>query len=427
MGGVLDVQLGAAIPLALTSCALVLSFTGGDASTNPASRLATMDALVHDHAFEIDKSAFRDTADKVKIGNHFYSSKPPVLSFVGALIYKLLHRLTGISFRENRAEAVQVMNWILAGIPHLLLLGYAYAFLRWFVSKPRAFLWTYACLALGNLGLAYATTINNHTPAAVVVFVAFHYAFGLRHGYVDHPRYWVLAGLLAGLAPTLDLGALFISVPLGVYLLTLDWRKTLTYSAAGACLPLAAHFALTWRITGSVVPVYLRPDLYKYSGSYWNAPTGIDALDEPRLTYLWNILLGHHGLLSMTPVLGIALVALVTQLVRRGRYVAEALVIGSALCMLICFYTVSTKNYGGLCAGFRWFIPIVPMLMVFAAQWLSHVRCRAGFAIFLLLMLVGQFHAYAALPHPWEVSSWDRWLASRQQKAQQSSESRSTR
>lgn len=409
---VLNPQLGAALPFALASCALVFAFTAGDTSANPASRLATMDALVHQRTFEIDQSVFVDTVDKVRIGDHLYSSKPPLLSVAGALIYKVLKHSTNISFRKDRTYAVQVMSVILAGIPHVLLLGYAYAFLMWFTRKPHAFVWTYACFALGNLTLAYATSINNHTPAAVALLAAFYYAFGLRQGHIEDDRYWVVAGMLAGLAPALDLAGMFVSLPIGVYLLTFDWRKTVAYFVPGALLPVSAHFALTYRITGSWIPVSLRPELYRYPGSYWNAPTGVDALDEPRLTYLWNMVLGHHGLFSMTPVLALALVAIGVHAFRAGRYTAEARTVGSALCLLLGFYTLTTKNYGGLCVGFRWFLPIVPLLLVFVADWLSNVRHRAAFALFFLLMLVGQFHAFTALSHPWEISSWDRWLAS---------------
>ena len=95
-----------------------------------------------------------------------------------------------------------------------------------------------------------------------------------------------------------------------------------------------------------------------------------------------------------------------------GRYLAEAIVIGLALFALVGFYTLTTKNYGGLCAGFRWLLPIVPLLLLFVAEWLSQLRKRVWFALFLVLMAVGQFHAYAALRGPWEPSSWDRWLTS---------------
>jgi hypothetical protein len=407
-----DERARTALLCALASCALVLAFTTGERLTNPMSRMATMDALVHDRAFAIDRSVFLDTTDKVMIGKHYYSSKPPILSVTGAVIYLALHETTGLSFRDDPARAILVMNLILAGIPHLLLLAFAYRMLLWFAPSPQTFVWTYASFAFGHLGLAYATSINNHTPAAVVLLVAFYLAFGLRHELIKARAAWVASGLLAGLAPTLDLSALFVSLPIALYALSSDRRGALGWFAPAALLPLMLHFALTLHITGSLKPIYLRPELYLYPGSYWNAPTDIDALDEPRATYFWNILFGHHGVLVMTPVLMLALLAIARSIVRRTRYRAEALLIGGSFAMLVVFYTLTTKNYGGICVGFRWFMPIVPLSLLFVAEWLGQVRGRAAFALFLACLLVGQYHAYAGLQAPWERSSWERWLAS---------------
>jgi hypothetical protein len=335
-----------------------------------------------------------------------------LLSTGGAVLYKALNRFTGLSFRSEGGHAVLVMNLLLAGAPHLILLAYAYRFLRWLAPGSRTLLWTFACFAFGNLGLAYATSINNHTPAAASVLVAFFYAFGVRHGLLERQRHWVFAGLLAGLAPTLDLGTLFVSSAVGIYLLSHDWRMTLRWFVPAALLPLIAHFGLTWLITGAVAPIYLRPELYHYPGSYWNAPTGIDALDEPRATYLFNVLLGHHGLFSMTPVLALASWALLRTLVSRGRYWAEAAVVGAPTCILIVFYTLTTKNYGGHCAGFRWLLPVTPLLLLFVPSWLDQVRRRWSVALFVLCVSIGQYHAFDALRGPWAVSSWDRWLGS---------------
>ncbi|HET8937523.1 MAG TPA: hypothetical protein VFN67_28970 [Polyangiales bacterium] len=126
---------------------LVLSFTTGQPGTNPMSRFATMDALVHDHAWIIDRSVFLDTADKVQINGRFYSSKPPMLSTIGALIYKPMHQLTGISFREDRAVAVKVMNVVLGFLPHALLMVSAYLFMARLELAPQVLLWSYACFA----------------------------------------------------------------------------------------------------------------------------------------------------------------------------------------------------------------------------------------------------------------------------------------
>lgn len=393
---------------------LVLSFTTGQPGTNPMSRLATMDALVHDHAWIIDRSVFLDTADKVQINGRFYSSKPPMLSTIGALIYKPLHQLTGISFREDRAVAVKVMNLLLGFLPHAALMVYAYLFLARLELAPEVLLWSYACFALGRLGLAYSTTVNNHTPAELAGFIAFYHASGLRRGQLSNRWHWAAAGFAAGLAPTLDLGMSFVSAAIGLYLLSWDWRNTLMRFAPASLPPMAAHFALTWMISGDLRPIYLRRHLYTYPGSYWNAPVGIDALDEPRLTYLFNILLGHHGMLSMTPVIIFALWAIVRAVAKRSAYRAEALTIGGAFLAMVLFYTLTTKNYGGVCVGFRWLMPITAIVLTFVPVWLSQKRSQLAFAVFVVCALVGQYNAFDGLHDPWMRSQWDRWLSSTQ-------------
>jgi hypothetical protein len=400
------------IVLALASCAVVLAFTGGSAGHNPMSRLATMDALVHDHTWVINKSVFRSTYDKVSIDGKLYSSKPPMLSSIGTVLYKQLHEITGLSFRDKtKGHAIKVMNILLAGVPHVLLLIYAYLFLASLQLSPQTLMWSYACFAFGRLGLAYAVSINNHTPAELCGFAAFYHASCLRRGLSTNRWHWVGAGLAAGFAPTFDLGMLFCSSALGLYLLSFDWRKTLLLFVPASLPPMAAHFALTWSVSGALKPIYLRPELYKYPGSYWNAPKGIDALDEPRLTYLYNIMLGHHGLISMTPVIAFALWAMCRAIWKRTQFLPEALTVFVPLVIMTVFYTLTTKNYGGVCVGFRWLMPITSLLLAFVPIWLANNRSRIAYGVFVLAAFVGQFHAFHGLHDPWSPSQWSRWLA----------------
>ena len=396
--------------MGLASCVLVLSFTTGVASTNPMSRFATIDSLVHDHAFIINRSVFLDTADKVQIDGRYYSSKPPLLSTVGAVVYRALHQVTGLSFREDKLLAVKVINMLFGAIPHALLLFYAYLFLTKLNVSGRVVLWSFVCFAFGRLGLAYSTTLNNHTVAELAGFVAFYHAWGLRRGHLSGGWHWIAAGMAAGLAPPLDLGMMFLSCAIGVYLLSWDWRRTLTRFAPASLPPLVAHFALTWMISGGWRPIYLRRELYEYPGSYWLAPTGMDALDEPRLTYLFNMLLGHHGVLSMTPVLAFALWAIGRAVIKRSGCQAEAIAIGSAFAVMVTFYTITTKNYGGFCVGFRWLMPMTPLLLAFLPLWMSRNRSRLAWMVFVACALVSQFHAFDGLHDPWLPSQWDRWL-----------------
>jgi len=68
-------------------------------SWNDTSRLATVEALVHQGTWAIEHTAFAErTADRILWNGHFYSDKPPVLSFVAAGVYAILHHGFHLSF-----------------------------------------------------------------------------------------------------------------------------------------------------------------------------------------------------------------------------------------------------------------------------------------------------------------------------------------
>jgi hypothetical protein len=398
---------------AALSVATIVASMRGDSGTNTASRLATMDALVHDGTFIIDHSVFVFTLDKVMRDGHFYSSKPPLWSTVGAGVYWVINRTTGQSLRvaASRPRAVWMLTLILGLGPHLVLLLYAFRLLRVWTQDHLAILGAFACFALGWLGVGYAVSINNHTPAATLLLMAFYYAHRAKRGEGSR-RAWWLCGLCAGLAPTIDLSAIFVSSALALYLLRHDWRTTLSHFALAALPPLALHFVLTYLASGGLEPVYLHHELYHYAGSYWNAPMGIDALHEPRSLYLFHMLLGHHGLLTMTPVLWLALVGLGREFGRAHPRRLEALVVAGSLVALVVFYLFTTTNYGGLCVGFRWLLPAVPLLLLYVASFITTARHRLlAVALVAIFLVVNSYSLWDALATPWQVSRWQMQLA----------------
>ena len=128
--------------------------------------------------------------------------------------------------------------------------------------------------------------------------------------------------------------------------------KTFAYFLPAAALLGAGFLYTTYLSTGGLVPYYLysNSDYYRYEGSYWLHPTGIDAANEPKWLYLFHLLLGHHGMLSLTPVFLISLTGMLhgwrrDWLQRMGLFLSL---------LMIGFYTVWTSNYGGACQGPRW-------------------------------------------------------------------------
>ena len=64
---------------------------------------------------------------------------------------------------------------------------------------------------------------------------------------------------------------------------------------------------------------------------------------------------------------------------------------------------VRTPNYGGACVGFRWLIPVMPLLILFCVTWLERKPSmwRGGLAIAFFVSLTTFVNAAV---HPWSHS-----------------------
>src|SRR5690606_12586814 len=129
-----------------------------------------------------------------------------------------------------------------------------------------------------------------------------YYAARIRLGRDAKPWHWPLAGLVLGLLPAIDLPALASSGSIALYLCFVDWKKALLWFAPALLPGLILHLSLVYEISGSFKPFYMNSALKTHSQFYFRNPAGIDALREPKWLYAFNVLLGHHGLFSMTPI-----------------------------------------------------------------------------------------------------------------------------
>ena len=128
---------------------------------------------------------------------------------------------------------------------------------------------------------------------------------------------------------------------------------------------------------------------YDYPGSYWNNRQGIDQGEKSAAVYSLHVLVGHHGIFSLTPDLvaesaGRRPVAVA----RRAAFeaVVRSMAVGVTLVCLAFYiwYPTVDRNYGGNASGFRWVFWMAPMwlvLMLPAADLLSHRRWSRGVAL----------------------------------------------
>ena len=97
---------------------------------------------------------------------------------------------------------------------------------------------------------------------------------------------------------------------------------------------------------------------YEYEGSYWldDRKTGVDRGEPSRAAYAFHVLLGHHGILSLTPIWLLSLVGAGLWL-RRGESGLRGVTAGIVLVTRVClaFYLarpLADRNYGGVCLRF---------------------------------------------------------------------------
>jgi hypothetical protein len=380
-------------------------------NANTGSRYATIESLVDRGTFYIDHSRYVRTIDKYKVGEHYISSKPPALPAFGAGVYWIYKELTGKTIARHEGDVVRLVSLCTGGLCHLIFLIFFYRLCLLLMKRRLAVAVAMAGACFAYLGVGYATHINNHSTAAALGVCGLYYACRIRREpTTTRVRHWLLAGGVLGLLPTVDLSGLAITGCVGLYLLTYDWKKTLLLFVPALLPALLVHFALTYSISGSFRPFYMNQSLKNFSEFHFRRAGGIDGFREPKYIYAFNVLLGHHGLFSMTPLYAFGLWELLRS-IRHRRYFAESLVCAGVVLAFIAFYIFRSRNYGGWCVGMRWLMPAMPLLLLYFGLWVDRVRLtRPLWLAVLLAFSVSCFHVQDALDSPFQFSVWHNWL-----------------
>ena len=158
---------------------------------------------------------------------------------------------------------------------------------------------------------------------------------------------------------------------------------------------------------------------YEHEGipSYWSNPQGLDRNLDSLLMYALHCTIGHHGLLSLTPVWLLTLVGWF-----RWRRWPECrqrtmLLVGAGLTAAVLgFYLTRTQNYnyGGNSVALRWMLWLTPLWLIAMIPVFDTWGSRRGFQWFATGLLAVSV-ASACLPgsnpwqHPWLFSLMQHW------------------
>ena len=112
----------------------------------------------------------------------------------------------------------------------------------------------------------------------------------------------------------------------------------------------------------------------------------------------------------MTPLYIFGAYELVRSIAKR-RWLGESLVVAGTVLAFLAFFIFRTRNYGGWCVGMRWFVPIMPLLLLYFGMWIDRVRLtRVLWGAVLAAFCVSCFNVQDALTSPFQYSVWHNWL-----------------
>jgi hypothetical protein len=410
-------------------------------SANDRSRWMTIRSLVEHGTYEIDAIFGQPTWDSIDVVQHrgrdgelhLYSSKPPLLATLLAGEYWVIHRITGWTLGDHPYEIGRLMLFTVNVLPMVLMFALVARLVERFGTTDWGRIFVMAAATCGTFLNTFAVVLNNHLPAAVGATVAL-YAF--VRIYCDGERRWAyfaLAGLAAAFTAADELPALSLLALLGAMLFLRAPRETLLGYVPAALVVVLAFFGTNYLAHDSLRPPYAHrsatdpeDNWYAYTytvngverESYWLDRQGIDRGEPTRTAYALHVLVGHHGIFSLTPVWLLSAWGVLLWLRdadRSRRDLALALAALTLVCLVfyIGLRPQEDRNYGGMTSGFRWmfwFAPLWLVVMLPAADRLARSTCGMITAAVLLTfsVLSASYPTWNPWTQPW-IYNWLEW------------------
>ena len=387
-------------------------------SANDRSRWATVWSLGEQGTFQIDaidRLPQWSTIDKVQVDGHLYSTKPALLQFLTAGLYKVLHERFGWSIVQQTPLVTRVLLALINFIPWMLALWAIGVMVRKYANRSFTRLFVVATAGFGTFLSTFSVTYNNHTVAACALVFALFFTTRIIRDHSTRARDYLLAGLTAAFVTTQELPAALFGLALFGFLFWHDARRTLSYFVPAALLPISAFVVTTWMQTGSWKPFYMTYGTETYQfirdgvPSYWADPRGIDRNIDPPGLYFFHCVFGHHGIFSLSPVFLLTLASWFGLRRTPSSPLRSLNLMGLGLtAAILAFYLSRTENYnyGGNSVALRWAIWLVPFWLLGLIPIVDRYAHHRNFRLLAVALLaISTFSAWESIRNPWG-KSW---------------------
>ncbi len=383
---------------------ILLTFLTHDEITlsgNESSRLAMVESVGDRSVFNIDDSRFK-TVDRAFIDGKFYCDKPMLYPLYLYAVYSC-GKWLGFSFQDTYHDTIFLLNWFgssLFAVFILILLG---ARLRGSGATPGMAALLGAAGIFSTWLFSYGGIVNNHVPAALFLLLLFLVIDSWHKREADLKL--CIAGLCAGILIDLDIPiGFFFTSACGLYLLVQKKKliKNLAVFGASFAVPVLFIALVNWWIYGNVLPLYMVPGAYDFSGNIHS--TNVAGLRNAKslfafAVYLYHISIANHGFFSYMPAMLFIFPAMFKKL--RNREAGPALYFIFTVFVCFVFYALATGDYAGWAYGFRYMLPVIPLLWVFIAEWICSSAVLWKRILFWILVSIGIFTSLVGAYNPW--------------------------
>jgi hypothetical protein len=359
----------------------------------------------------------------VRYDGHLYSSKPPLLGTLMAAVYWPIYRCTGATLGTHPYEIGRAMLVLFNVVPLVIYFLLLARLIERFGTTDWGRLFVMAAAVFGTFLTTFAVTINNHVLAATCAAVTVDAAVRIWFDGERRLRYFAVAGLFGALTVVNEFPAASLLAPVALLLLWKAPRPTFAAFVPAVLLVAIPFFGTNWIAFQALKPAYLHRTeaggWYDYTyevrgktvNSYWNNPEGVDRGEPSQGVYAANVLVGHHGIFSLTPIWLLSLMGMGVWMGSRRdprlRWLAMVVAAISLACLV--FYLgqpLINRNYGGKACGLRWMFWLAPLwllTMLPAADALATRRWTRGLALVLLAcsVLSASYPTWNPWTQPW--------------------------